>query len=283
MAEHPGHQRWKFVLTLMVLSSVAVGVGKLIPPWYDWLSETLSLPQLRNDQLFIVRPLADEPNRLLGAAGLLETIVTLFWGHSGAFDRLLARIANRIGKWGERQMERPLMVRVWEGLKTWGIFCVLSGILIAPVSWFFYLTRRHDYIAFFLGPYTHTAAIAWACIAVIEAPIVLAFAAAVLFLTVILACGTTFGIVVTAAILCLVLIMLVVVPELGPLAMVLAVSTETSPPGSFQVLHIPPPERGLGADEALMHSATYTNPVALDAIAEFVVAKGTTATWAAGV
>ncbi len=176
------------------------------------------------------------------------------------------------------------MVHVWNGLTSWAVFSLGSLLLIGlPVSWFFYLTHRHQYMAFFLGPYTHTAAIVWACIAVIEAPFVLGFAAVALLLTVILVCGTTIGIAVTAAILCLTLVMLVVVPELGPLAMVLAVSTETSPPGSFQVLHIPPPEQKLGADEALMHSVTYTNPVALDAIAKLIAAKGAAGTRAAGV
>ena len=285
MSEHPfGRQHWTFGLKLsvpiLVFVGVCFGIINLILTWYEWLSKTLSLPQLRSDQMFIVRPLADEPNRLLGAAGLFETIVTLFWGHSGAFDLLL----GRIGKWGERQMERPLVSHVWNGLITWWTYCGYSFVLILPVSWFFYLTRPHEYVAFILGPYTHTAAIVWACIAVIEAPIVVGIAAAALILIVIIACGITVGIVVSAAILCLALIMLVVVPELGPLAVALAVSTESSPPGTFQVLHIPPPERKLGVDEALMHSATYTNPVALDAIAKFLVAvRGDTATRAAGV
>jgi hypothetical protein len=98
---------------------------------------------------------------------------------------------------------------------------------------------------------------------------------------IILVCGTTIGIVVDIAILCLALIMLVVVPELGPLAMVMAVSTEPSPPGSFRVLQIKPLQE-IGAYEALMHSITYTNPTALEAIAKFVAGAGDTPPQPAG-
>jgi len=270
MSEHPfSRQRWVFALTVLALGGLALGAIKLVTRWYRWLSTTLSLPELRGNQLFIIRSPADEANALLLAAQFLEMLVTIFWGHHGAFDRLLIRLWN----WGEEQLDRPWVARFSSVLQGWTWYSLAGLVVLLPVSWFFYLLRRHEYVAFFLGPYTTTAGVLWACIALIEAPLFLGLAGAVLLLIIVLVCGGTIGIVVDTAILCLALIMLVVVPELGPLAMILAVSTEPSLPGSFGVLQIRP-EQEIGVEEALMHSLTYTHPRALDAIAKFIAGKG---------
>lgn len=158
-------------------------------------------------------------------------------------------------------------------LEGWFGFLMAAFVILIPTSWYFYLMRRYEYVAFLLGPYMTTAVILWACVALIEAPLFLALTAVGLLMIIIFVCGSSIGIVVDIAILCLALIMLVVVPELGPLAMVLAVSTEPSPPGSFGVLQIRPLQK-IGTDEALMHSITYRNPTALDAIAKFVAGAG---------
>lgn len=270
-------QRWTFALTGLALFCLFLGVSKLIARWYRWLSTTLSLPELRSNQLFIVRSPADEANALLLAAQFLEMLVTIFWGHYGAFDRLLRRLWN----WGGENLERLGETGVSRVLQRWARISMAGFVVLLPASWYFYLTRRHEYVAFILGPYTTTAAVVWACIALIEGPLFLGIAAVMPLLIIILVCGGTIGIVVDIAILCLALIMLVVVPELGPLAMVLAVSTEPSPPGSFRVLQIRP-ERESGADESLMHSISYTHPAALDAIAKLVAGKGDAAPQTAG-
>jgi hypothetical protein len=270
MAEHPySHQRMIFVLTLFAFGGLFFGGKELIACWYRWLSTTLSLPELRTDQLFIVRSLADEANALLVFAEFLEIIVTFFWGHHGAFDRLLMRLFD----WGEEQLERPWVVGFTNLFQHWAKFSMAWFVVLLPVSWYFYVMRRHEYVAFFLGPYTTTAVVVWACIALIEAPLFLGFVSALLLIIIMLVCGSTIGIVVGIAILSLALIMLVAVPELGPLAMVLAVSTEPSPPGLFRLLQIKPEEGELGAVEALMHSTTYTDPAALGAIAKFIEGK----------
>ena len=270
MAEHPySRQRWTFSLTLLAFGGLVLGASKLIGRWYRWLSTTLSLPELRSNQLFIVRSPADEANALLLVAQFLEILVTIFWGHRGAFDRLLMRLGN----WVEEQLERRWVASLSSVLQRWYGFSMSAFVILVPASWYFYLMRRHEYVAFFLGPYTTTALILLACIALIEAPLFLTPAVGGLLMIILLVCGSTIGIVVDIAILCLALIMLVVVPELGPLAMVIAVSTEPSPPGSFGVLQIRPLQE-IGAEEALMHSITYTNPTALDAIAKFVAGAG---------
>jgi hypothetical protein len=95
-------------------------------------------------------------------------------------------------------------------------------------------------------------------------------AAGVSFVLLILACGATIGLVVVVAIICLSLIMLVVVPELGPMAFVMAISAEPVPgAGIFRVLQIRP-EHKIGMVETRFHSTTYADPAALDAMAAFV-------------
>lgn len=266
MFEHPyGRQRWVFSFTLLAFGGLVSGVRMLIAWWYRWLSSTLILPDLRINQLLIVRGPADEANALLVAAQFLEMLVTMFWGHYGAVDRLLTRLGN----WGKEQLDRPWFDGFSSVLQGWTKFSLAGLVPLVPASWFFYFLRRPEYVAFFMGPYTTTAGVLWACIALIEAPILLGFTVLALLTIVVLVCGSTIGIVVDIAIVCLALVMLVVVPELGPLATVLAVSTEPSPPGSFRVLQVRP-KREFGVDETLMHSLTYTHPTALEAIAKFL-------------
>jgi hypothetical protein len=84
------------------------------------------------------------------------------------------------------------------------------------------------------------------------------------------ACGATIGFVVIIANICLSLLMLVVVPELGPMAFVMAISAEPVPgAGIFRVLQIRP-EHKIGMVETRFHSTTYADPAALDAVAAFV-------------
>ena len=188
---------------------------------------------------------------------------------------------RRLFDWCAVQLARPRITAFFRLFGRWFNYSMVALVALVPVSWYFYLARRHEYVAFFLGPYTHTMAVLWAFISAVEAPVLLVFAAGVLVLAAVAVLGATIGVVVDAAILCLALIMLVVVPELGPLVMVLAVSTEPSPPGSYQVFQIKP-DRKAGAEEALMHSITYANPAALDAIARFVADRGATRHLAAG-
>lgn len=95
MAEHPySRQRWILLLTVLALGGLLLPASKLIVHWYLWLSTTLSLPELRSNQLFIVRSPADEANALLLVAQFLEILVTIFWGHHGALDQLLTRLEN---------------------------------------------------------------------------------------------------------------------------------------------------------------------------------------------
>jgi hypothetical protein len=172
------------------------------------------------------------------------------------------------------RFERPWIVGISRLFINWTWFSsVIALIVLPPAAWIFYFADGHGYVGFILGPYTATTLKVWLCIAIAEAPFLLWAAAALALLIVILVCGATFGIVVDAAVVCLAIIMLFVVPELGPLAMILAVSTESVPPGEFRVRQISPRQE-VGARETLMHSTTFSDPEALDAIAKIIARIG---------
>ena len=67
--------------------------------------------------------------------------------------------------------------------------------------------------------------------------------------------------------------MLVVAPELGPMAFVMAISAEPVPgAGIFRVLQIRP-EHKIGMVETRFHSTTYADLTALDAMAAFIAQR----------
>jgi hypothetical protein len=224
----------------------------------------------------VVRGPADEANALLVTMQLLEIVITAFWGHKGALDRWLRRLSVGI-------KHASLFVIGSNLFRQWLVVSVILFLGVGiPVSWFIYLTHPHAYLDLFFDPYmffrpyTTRTLVVWACIALtialIAAPILLGGAAMGLFVGITLLFGVTIGIIVDVAIIGLAFIMLFVVPELGPLAMLLAVSTETSPPGMFRVLQLTFDQQ-LETDLTLMHSITYSHPEALDAIATMVASN----------
>jgi hypothetical protein len=155
----------------------------------------------------------------------------------------------------------------------WTKLSFAGMVVLIPVTWYFYWTQPDAYVAFFIGPYTATATKVWGGIALFAAPIAAALAAVASLFLLLLACGATIGLVVIMANICLALIMLVVVPELGLMAFVMAISAEPVPgAGIFRVLQIRP-EHKIGMVETRFHSTTYADPAALDGMAAFIAQR----------
>ena len=269
-----GYKRWIVALIALAMAVFIFTAASLLARWKAWLDATLAMPPLVAERLLIVRSFADEATALLVAAQFFDILMTMFWGRSGAVDRALlssgAWLARRLKQWSETRIGAAFsrFVGAWMKLFYAGF------VVLIPVSWYFYWTQPDAYVAFFLGPYTTTARSIWAGLALFGAPSVAMLAALAVILLLILACGATIGLVVVAANICLALIMLVVVPELGPMAFVMAISAEPVPgAGIFRVLQIRP-EHKIGMVETRFHSTTYADPAALDAIATFMAGNG---------
>jgi hypothetical protein len=268
-----GWWSYKSWIAWLIGMSVAVlvwGAMTVIARWKVWLDATLAMPNLVSERLLIVRSFADEATALLVAAQFFEIVVTMFWGRSGAFQRALLSSGTWLGKRLVKWSQTPVGVALSRLVVAWAKLSFAGMVVLIPVAWYFYWTQPDAYVAFFLGPYTPTASRVWGGIALFGAPIVVAFAAVASLLLLVLACGATIGFVVIIANICLSLLMLVVVPELGPMAFVMAISAEPVPgAGIFRVLQIRP-EHKLGMVETRFHSTTYADPAALDAMAAFV-------------
>jgi hypothetical protein len=267
------YKRWIASLIGMLVVVLVWGAMKVLARWKVWLDATLAMPNIAGERLLIVRSFADEATALLVAAQFFEVVVTMFWGRSGAFDRALLSSGTWLGKRLVEWSERPVGVVLSRLVLAWTIVSLAGMLVLVPVAWYFYWTQPDAYVAFFLGPYTPTARRVWGGIALFGAPIVVAFAAAASLVLLILACGATIGLVVVVAIMCLSLIMLVVVPELGPMAFVMAMSAEPVPgAGIFRVLQIRP-EHKIGMVETRFHSTTYADAAALDAMAAYIAQR----------
>ena len=78
--------------------------------------------------------------------------------------------------------------------------------------------------------------------------------------------GVVAGVIVNFTFLCIALLMLVIVPELGPLVAVLAISAEPSPPGSFTIMSFP----GKRKKQLLWHSMVYADSGVRQVIADWM-------------
>lgn len=264
------YKNW--IVTLIGLSMFAAGsaVVSVVRRWKAWLDATLAMPRLTPERLLIVRSFADEATALLVAAQFFDILMTMFWGRSGAIDRALLAsgtwLAGQVKQWSEGWVG----IALFHLLGAWAKLFYVEIAVLLPVSCYFYWTQPDAYVAFFLGPYTPTVKNIWAVIALLGAPIVVVLAVLAAIVLLVLALGATVGLVVVAANICLSLIMLVVVPELGPLALIMAISAEPVPGvGIFRVLQIRP-EHKIGTVETRFHSTTYADPAALDAITTFI-------------
>jgi hypothetical protein len=258
------YKYWIAVLIMGLTFAFFGGAAYVLMRWNAWLDATLAMPELVGERLLIVRSFADEATALLVAAQFFEIVVSMFWGRSGAFDRALLSS----GAWlFERCGQFFFQTRAGVWVSSWSI----AGVcVLIPVSTYFSWMQPDAYAAFFYGPYTPTAKSIWIGVALFGAPIVLPAALLLAAFLFILVCGVTIGLVVLTANCCLALIMLVVVPELGPMAFFMAISAEPVPgAGIFRVLQIKPQHK-IGMVETRFHSTTYADLAALDAIAAFI-------------
>ena len=267
------YKSWIAWLIGMSLAVLVWGAARVLARWKAWLDTTLAMPNLVGERLLIVRSFADEATALLVAAQFFEIVVTMFWGRSGAFQRALLSAVTWLGKRLVEWSETPVGAALFRLIVAWTRLSFAGMVVLIPVTWYFYWTQPDAYVAFFIGPYTPTATKVWGGIALFAAPIVAALAAVASLFLLVLACGASIGLVVIMANICLALIMLVVVPELGLMAFVMAISAEPVPgAGIFRVLQIRP-EHKIGMVETRFHSTTYADPAALEGMAAFIAQR----------
>jgi hypothetical protein len=264
------YKRWIVTLIVMLTAALFYGAMYVLARWKAWLDATLAMPDLAGERLLIVRSFADEATALLVAAQFFEIVVGIFWGRSGALDR--AMLSS--GTWLFGRLDHLLKSRFGAVFSRFVVaWWIAAMCVLLPVSWYFYWTQPDAYVAFFFGPYTPTAIWIWGGIALFGAPVAVPAALLLAVCLVILACGATIGLVVIIANTCLSLIMLVVVPELGPMTFLLAISAEPVPgAGIFRVMQIKPQHK-IGMVETRFHSTTYADSTALDAIAAFIAQR----------
>jgi hypothetical protein len=283
---HPSHKK-NFIAGVIV--AVILGFTRVfyhvaehvLARWRAWLEATLRMPDLVGERLLIVRSFADEANALLVAAQFFEIVVSMFWVRRGVVDRALLSLVT----WFDKRLEQCRQTRVGVIVSRWMKLCKLyfhfwALALVAPmalVQLYIYWTQPDVYAEFFLPPrmYTHWRIWgSWALLfALLVAPFTIVAAAGAVFFVIMLACGATIGLFVIAANICLSLVMLVVVPELGPMAFVMAISAEPVPgAGIFRVLQITPQHK-IGMVETRFHSTTYSDLAALDAMAAFITQR----------
>jgi hypothetical protein len=267
------YKSWIAWLIGMSVAGLVWGAMTVIARWKAWLDATLEMPNLAGERLLVVRSFADEATALLVAAQFFEIVVTMFWGRGGALQRALLSSVTWFGKRLVEWSETPVGAALCRLVVAWWMLSLAGMVVLIPVTWYFYWTQPDVYVAFFLGPYTPTARMVWGSIALVGAPFVAGVAAVASLFLLLLVCGATIGVVVIMANICLALIMLVVVPELGPMAFVMAISAEPVPgAGIFRVLQIRP-EHKIGMVDTRFHSTTYADPAALDAMADFIAQR----------
>lgn len=282
------------VLLAAFLFRLGRALSELISRWQDWLIPTLKLPDLARDRLLVVRGPADEANALLAAMQVLEIVIAALWEKRGVLDRLrnwltppsksAAPVLDLLGCWPVSQSKSATLgapaesaswvnrheklIQRWLWLGSVCVGVIGGAFLYVPALW----DTIPDPQAFF-QPRAASSLVLWACliliVAVIVTPFLLFLGVWGLVFGVALVIGVTIGLVVDAAVIVLALIMLFVVPELGPLALITAVSAEASPPGTYPVLQLTT-EGYDGADRALLHSMTYDHPEAHSAIVEML-------------
>ena len=237
-----------------------------------WFERTLALPPLRPEQLFIVRGPTDEANAFLRAVDLLQILLTSFWGRKGRIDSGMRRSLEWASE--KRDIRRStLSSNVVEAL------ILISGLLTflyifdLTLGWGF-LKPAVNYLFDINKPLSNNIEDSLPLTIAImasAAPFIFLLVATVISVVSILVFATTIGTIVVLALIGIMLLMLTVIPELGPIAAVLIVSTEASPPGRFEVLQLG--KNVESSDGTLMHSVTYNNSEALNAIAEWITAR----------
>jgi hypothetical protein len=238
----------------------------------SWVRNTLLLPPLRDNQLYVVRGPADEANALLLGTQFLQFIVSSSWGRRG-YVHLIVTGVNRF--------IRKIIDTDWKNKN--------RVFLYFPVFWVYLVLQAHGLVAPLpdwqgspnlllksfigadapLGPKLFF--VLYSPVAIFVVLIVCAISLILAFYLFVAVAGAAILII---ANLSLILLMLPIAAEVGPFALVLDVSVEPAPPGEFPMRQIEAKETaGASNTEVIKHSATYSDPEALQAIANWISHK----------
>ncbi|MER9702177.1 hypothetical protein [Mesorhizobium sp. M0146] len=253
----------------------------------DWFLRTMTIPDVHPKRLLVVRGPSDEASALISLFHALELFVTALWGRRGPFDSLITAKATKLIEWlvdiwGRRPKKIMRLLGIWLGIG----MAILVGAMFTVLWLSIYRRQQFDLWAvtgWSPGPrksalwigyrvfyqFALSAFPTW----VLAVLVALAMPAIVVIGTVstLVSWGLYLGVFLGAFFLLMIgwtaLLALASVPELGPCAATMIVAVETSPPGQYPVVH--------GSDTStidvfLTHSWSYTHPVALNSIVEFI-------------
>jgi pimeloyl-ACP methyl ester carboxylesterase len=241
-----------YTVVSLVLFVPIVLLGTLWEATTNWAIAALSLPAVDEDSLLIIRSTGDEASEALGSARFLSSLFTRLWLVTTAVGPFLARTTESLSA-RIRPIRKRVLLAIAGGIGLFVVGEVLTEAIGVPAD----------------GPWTYPliALIMGGCL-VITAPYALqALSNTSIALSAVLA----LPLIVLTGILCAVF-----GPELAAANLLLDVSAEATPPGTWRVAEL---ERlYLASSEhpalpALRH-ATYEDPVACAEIARWIGGRG---------
>jgi hypothetical protein len=253
---------------------IALLVGIAISNYIESFRKSLILPALDRDKLLVIRGPADEANALLVTSQLIELLITSFWGKRGRLDSIIRRLKIAFKRAQKRRWRKTWW---WKFFRPWivvdlylGNFLGIVFIIIGSAIAVFAPTWLVKTLTSPTG-YAYWEIALGLAFAAVRAPFIVGFYGVILAVAILFGVGAILGVVVFPALLVLMFVMIPVVPELGPLAAIIAISIEPSPPGQFTIEQIH--AGGKQWRSAFKHSITYSHPDALRAMADWMIGK----------
>jgi len=268
----------------VVLVGIFLGIRRLT----RWFLTTLAVPDVHPERLLIVRGPSDEANALITMFHALELLLTAVWGRRGPFDSYLERNTERLFRWMKSLVARipaPLirMLTIWlvVGAPIL-LFAMLGAGLLAlyepeqfaiwknmgwspsPMAMPFWMGVKvvYYYVEGFVPSWIFVLA------AGVLLPVLVAASLVGWIISLALSAGLLLGAAFFVAVLCTATLAITSVPELGPCAATIVVSVEPAPPGTYTIVQL---QSGSGKDDGfLLHSWSYTHPLALSEIVKWV-------------
>jgi len=267
------------LLALLAIFGVFAAIGPGLAKLTAWFLGTLAIPKMHPDRVFIIRGPSDEAGALMTIFHGFELLITAVWGRRGPFDRFLTeRVAS------VREAIRPRVTRtVKKALFVWMILTAVVGLfwfVALGVLTFRYgedvyptvifsssenslLTLNQNLLAHLRGDFFWPALVA----GILGLPGLLALALMIFAMVFAVTLAFPVGAIFLICIICVAVLALTTVPELGPCAATIVVSAEAAPPGASIVLQL---NDDLAGDSFLLHSLSYTSPVSLAAISNWL-------------
>jgi hypothetical protein len=251
-----------FLYIAFILAAFALTIGLA-----DWLLATLELPQLSTRRTLIIRGPSDEASALLMLFHALELLTTALWGRRGPFDEYIQTKVRSLSRQMDDVLDAVKLVLV--------VLTPIGGIIIfAAMFWFYFSWHPKSFsdVSDALGVvWMQTsgwrlllASFAFA----LALPLLLWFTFLLMVATLILVVGTPFVILMPIAIASCAVLAIVTVPEMGPAAVTVVVSTEAAPPGTFNIVQLP--GQMSASDGFLTHSLSYTSPTATTEVTKWI-------------